>query len=154
MTVIVLSFLVAFLLMLLPLPEWADMYRPDWVVLVLLYWCLEIPDRVGAGVGWVVGLLVDITQAQLLGVNALGLALVGYIANRFHLRLRMFPWWQQALSVLVVLLLYRALVGWIRGFVTPLYLDFGYWMPCLVGMLVWPWLFVVLRDVRRAYKVR
>ena len=59
---IVLSFVAAFLLVLLPLPGWATMYRPDWVVLVLIYWCLVEPERVGPVAGWVVGLAVDITQ--------------------------------------------------------------------------------------------
>lgn len=152
--VIILSFLASFLLVLVPLPEWADMYSPDWVVLVLIYWCLAAPDRVGPGVGWFAGLLVDITQANLLGLNALGMALVGYVANQFHLRLRMFPWWQQALSVLIILLFYRVLVGWIWGFVTPVYFDLSYWTPCLTGTLIWPSLFVIMRNIRRAAKVR
>ena len=42
---VILSFVIAFLLTLVPVPEWVTMYRPDWVVLVLIYWCLEIPDR-------------------------------------------------------------------------------------------------------------
>ncbi len=151
---IVLSFIVAFLLVLVPIPDWATMYRPDWVVLVLIYWCLALPDRIGPGVGWIVGLLVDIMQANLLGLNALGMSLVGYLVNRFHFRLRIFPWWQQAVSVLLILLLYRALVGWIRGFFTTSYLDFGYWVPCFIGMLVWPWLYLVLRDLYPQRKAR
>lgn len=153
-TVIATSFLISFLLVLVPLPEWASMYRPDWVVLVLIYWCLEIPDRVGPVAGWIVGLLVDVTQTSLLGLNALGMALVGYITNRFHYRLRMFPWWQQAVSVFFILLLYRALVGWIKGFIAPTFLDYTYWVPSLIGMIIWPWLFIILSDASRASKVR
>jgi rod shape-determining protein MreD len=151
---VILSFVSAFLLVLVPLPDGANIYRPDWVVLVLIYWCLEMPDRVGPGVGWFVGLMADITQAHLLGLNALGMTVVGYLANRFQYRLRMFPWWQQAVSVFFLLLLYRALVGWIWGFVSPAYLGFGYWMPCVTGMLVWPLLFVILRSTRKASKAR
>ena len=151
--VIVTSFMAAFLLALVPLPEWAMMYRPDWVVLVLIYWCLEIPERVGPVVGWFVGLLVDVSQANLLGLNALGMALVGYVTNRFHLRLGMFPWWQQAVSVLLILILYRALVGWIKGFVVPIHLGYPYWVPCLIGMIIWPWLSVILRDAFRVARV-
>lgn len=151
---IAISFIVAFVLMLLPLPNWATIYRPDWVALVLIYWALAVPDRVGAGVGWVVGLMIDVVNANLLGLHALGLALVGYLTNRFHLRTRMFPWWQQAVAVLVLLVIYRGTVGWLRGLSGPMQLDSGYWMPCLAGMFVWPWLFVILRDVRRAARVR
>jgi len=150
---VILSFVVAILLALVPLPDGANMYRPDWVVLVLIYWCLQLPDRVGPGAGWFVGLMVDITQAQLLGLNALGMAVVGYLANRFQHRLRMYPWWQQAVSVFFLLLLYRALVGWIRGFVSPAYLGFDYWVPVLIGMLVWPLLSVILRSTRKTSRV-
>ena len=64
---VILSFLTAFVLTLLPLPDWANAYRPDWVALVLIYWCLDLPHRIGPGVGWVAGLMLDITQASLLG---------------------------------------------------------------------------------------
>lgn len=146
---IILSFMAAFLLVLLPLPDWATMYRPDWVVLVLIYWCLVEPDRVGPVSGWIVGLLLDITQANLLGLNALGMSLIGYLANRFHYRLQMFPWLQQSISVLLMLILYRALVGWIRGFFSESSLDYSYWVPCLIGMLVWPLLYTLLRTLCR-----
>lgn len=149
---IILSFMAAFLLVLLPLPGWSTMYRPDWVVLVLIYWCLAMPDRIGPVAGWIVGLLVDITQANLLGLNALGMSLVGYLANRFHNRLRMFPWLQQAVAVLIMLLLYRALVGWILGFIGTSNLDYSYWVPCLIGMLAWPWLYLILRELCRVPK--
>jgi rod shape-determining protein MreD len=142
----------AFLLVLLPLPDWATTYRPDWVVLVVIFWCLELPDRIGPVAGWMVGLVVDITQANLLGLNALGMSLVGYLANRFYFRLRMFPWWQQAVSVLFMLLLYRALVGWIRGFFTTADLGIAYWVPCFTGMLAWPLLYLVLKDLCRVRK--
>lgn len=151
---ILLSFMTAFLLMLLPLPEWATVSRPDWVVLVLIYWCLAAPDRIGPVAGWMVGLLVDITQANLLGLNALGMSLIGYLANRFYYRLRMFPWLQQAISVLFMLLLYRALVGWIRGFFSESSLGYTYWLPCLTGMLVWPLLCIILREWCRVPKAR
>jgi len=151
---VILSFVIAFLLTLVPVPEWATMYSPDWVALVLIYWCLEIPDRIGLGVGWIIGLMVDIIQANLLGLNALGMTLVGYLANRFQYRLHMFPWWQQAISVFFILVLYRALVGWLRGFVSPVDLSYGYWVPCLTGMVVWPLIVIILRDVRRTSKAR
>jgi len=154
MIVIAASFAVAFMLTLVPLPSWVTPYRPDWIALVLIYWALALPHRVGPGVGWFTGLLVDVMQAELLGVNALGLATVAFVTNRFHLRVRMFPWWQQTLYVFGLLLLNRGIIGWLRSLITNVHLDVGYWIPCLVAMIVWPWLFVVLRDLRRKAKVR
>ena len=152
--IILISFVVAFVLVVVPMPGWVTPYRPDWIAMVLIYWALAVPHRVGSGVGWMVGLMEDVVHANVLGVHALGMALLGYITNRFHLRLRMFPWWQQALAVLVLLLLYRAVVGWLRALLQPMQLDLEYWLPCLAGMVAWPWLFVILRDLRRSTRMR
>jgi len=151
---ILLTFLVAFILTLIPLPNWATAYRPDWIVMVLIYWCLALPGRVGPGTGWFVGILIDVMRAEVLGVHALGLVTVAFLTNRLHLRVRMFPWWQQAASVSVLLLIYRGIVGWLRSLVTDVQFDYRYWLPCVVALLVWPWLFVILRDLRRYAKIR
>ncbi len=149
MIAILLSFAAAFVLSLVSLPDWLTAYRPDWVALVLIYWCLALPQRIGAGAGWVAGLMVDVMNANLLGVHALGLALVGFLARRSYLRIRVFPWWQQALTVFLLLLAYRGLVGWVRSLVVDLEIDYRYWLPCVVGMIIWPLVAVILRDMRR-----
>ncbi len=82
--IVCLTFVVAFVLNLIPLPGWVLPYRPDWVVLVLIYWCMAIPDRFGTGMGWLIGLLVDATNANLLGVHALGMATLAYLTSRLH----------------------------------------------------------------------
>ena len=43
-----------------PLPGWLDPFRPEWVALVLIYWCMAVPNRVGVGVAWIVGLLQEV----------------------------------------------------------------------------------------------
>ncbi len=71
------------------------------------------------------------------------------ITVRLHPQLRMFPRWQQAVSVLVLLAINELIVVWIRVATTDAPGSALYWTPSVVGMLVWPWLFVVLRDIRR-----
>lgn len=147
------SFLVAILLAVMPLPLWAEAFRPDWVGLVLIYWCLAAPERVNVGTGWVVGLILDVLYGSLLGLHALGKALVAFLAVKLHLKLRMFPRWQQAVAVMVLLLLNQLLVLWVRGMLGQAPASISYWTPSVVGMVFWPWLFVILRDVRRRFKV-
>jgi len=146
---LVATFAVAVLLSVMPGPAWADPFRPDWVGLVLIYWCMAAPTRVGVGTGWLVGFLQDVLFGSLLGSHAIAKALIAFITLKLHLQLRMFPRWQQAVAVLVLLVLSQLLVLWIRGLAGRAPDTFVYWTPSIVGMLVWPWLFVILRDVRR-----
>ena len=76
---IVFTFIIALLLTIMPLPEWARYLRPDWVGLVLIYWCLAVPERVGVITGWLMGLLVDLLTGAILGQHALALTVVAWI---------------------------------------------------------------------------
>ena len=150
---IAVTFIVALILNVMPGPVWAEQFRPDWAALILIYWCLATPTRVGVGSGWMVGLALDVLYGSLLGQNALAKALVAYLAVKFHLQLRMFPRWQQAVSVLILLAINQLVVVWIRGAVGQAPDSFSYWLSSIIGMLIWPWLFVILRDVRRRVHV-
>lgn len=151
--VLVASFAGALVLNVLPVPAWAEPFAPDWVALTLIYWCMAVPQRVSVGTGWTLGLVLDVLYGSLLGQHALAKAVVAYLTVRLHPQLRMFPRWQQAVSVLVLLFINQLLVIWVRGATGQAPGTIGYWAPSLVGMLLWPWLFVILRDLRRRGQV-
>ena len=143
------TFTIAVILAIMPFPTWAEPFRPDWVALVLIYWCLAVPERVSVGTGWLLGFPQDVLYGSLLGSIALGKTLVAFLTVRLHLQVRMFPRWQQAVSVLGLLSANQLLVLWIRGAIGQAPETFSYWTPSIVGALLWPWLFVILRDLRR-----
>ena len=147
------TFLLALLLTLLPLPEWARFYRPQWGTLVLIYWAMASPHRVGVGVGWLTGIVIDVVTGTLLGQHALALALIAFITQKMHQRVRLFPLWQQSLTVLVLLLIEKLLALWVMGAISQPVPTLAFWAPPLVGMLLWPWLYIVLRDLRRRFQV-
>lgn len=151
--VIALSFLVALMLTMLPLPHWAEPGRPEWVAMVLIYWCMAVPQRVGIGVGWVMGLFLDVVNGTLLGQHALALAVVAYLTFSLHQRVRVFPLWQQAFTILLLVALEQMLVLWVKGVIGDDPETWQYWWPSLTSMLLWPWVFLVLRDVRRKFRV-
>jgi rod shape-determining protein MreD len=151
---LLISFIFALLLQMLPLPDWAQYLRPDWVALVLIYWCIALPERVGVGVGWLVGLMLDVSYGTLLGQHALTLAVVAYLAVRLHQRIRLFPLWQQAVNALLMVALHLMLVLWIKGATGQSAETWAYWLPALTSMLAWPLVFIVLRGMRRTYRVR
>jgi rod shape-determining protein MreD len=150
---ILFTFIVALLLTILPLPEWARYLRPDWVGLVLIYWCMAVPERIGVGSGWFAGLLVDLLTGAVLGQHALALTVVAFLTIRFHQRMRLFPLLQQAITVLVLLVLHQLIALWISRFIgrpgVPLY----FWAPSLIGMLLWPPVYSMLRSIRHGFRV-
>lgn len=151
--IIVLSFIFAFMLTAMPLPDWAQPWRPVWPALVLVYWCMALPGRIGIGVAWFVGLLLDVQQGTLLGQNALGFALIAFLTLALYQRLRVCSLVKQAFVVTSFLLFYLLISLWIRAMAGyPPHL-WNYWMPAVTSMLLWPWLFIVLRDLRRKYRV-
>lgn len=147
------SFGIATIMNILPGPTWAEPFIPDWVALTLIYWCMALPQRVSVGTGWVLGLILDVLYGSLLGQHALAKSVIAFITVKLHPQLRMFPRWQQAVSVLVLLAINQLLVIWIRGAIGQAPASVAYWTPSIVGMIVWPWLFVVLRDVRRRWQI-
>ena len=151
--VIVLTFVAAFLLDAMPLPDWAVDARPLWVALVLIYWCMALPERIGIGIAWVLGLLLDVMQGTLLGQYALGLVVVAYVTVQTHRGVRVFPLLQQAVLVGFLLLFYLLLFLWVRGIVGLPQEKWSYWLPAATSMVLWPWVFIILRDLRRKYNV-
>ncbi|MEX0731034.1 MAG: rod shape-determining protein MreD [Aquisalimonadaceae bacterium] len=152
--VIVGSFLAAYLLTVMPLPDWARAARPEWVALVLIYWCMAVPHRVGVGVAWVAGLGQDALQAGLLGQQALAYAVVAFVVLKLHQRIRVYPLGQQALIVLVLLTLVNLIQMWINGLTGRPTPGLSYWLPPLVGTFLWPWIFILMRGIRRHYGVK
>jgi len=152
--VIYLSLLVALVLMIMPLPDWAQIYRPNWMALVMIYWSMALPKRVGLWFAFLCGIILDTSLGTLLGQHTLALVLIIAINTNFYQRIRVLALAQQAIYVFVLLLLNQVVVAWVEGFLgrsTPLLAFFG---APFIGMLIWPWVFVVLRDIRRKALLR
>ena len=146
---IALTLFLALLLNLLPLSGTALMLRPDFLALVLLYWCIQAPRYVGVGIAWFMGLLMDVGDATIFGQHALAYAFLAYAAEYFRRRVLRFPLWQQALQVAFLLLLCAALVLLVRvvgGAPLPPWTYFG---ASLTGALLWPLASVLLQLPQR-----
>ena len=144
------SVLLAMILMLMPLPEGLRFFRPEWVLLTLMYWAMALPRRVGVGYAWLVGLFMDVLLGGTLGVLAFAYALVVYLILHFHLQLRQFPLWQQALSLMSLILLVHVVTVVMTTRVT----GWHAWLPAMVSTALWPVIYVFLRGVRRTFHVR
>ncbi|HQX92417.1 MAG TPA: rod shape-determining protein MreD [Thermomonas sp.] len=142
------SLLLALLLGVAPLPDWLQPLRPYWLALVLAYWLLEVPDRVGLGVAFGLGLLADLAFGGLLGEQALRLVVLAFIMERFRPRLRFFPMSQQALTLGVLLLNDRVISSVIHVVMGVSQPAPAYWLAPLLGMLLWPPLHLLLDSLR------
>lgn len=139
---------IALLLTLLPAPDSLDPLRPYWVGLVLIYWVLEVRDMVSLGMAFLIGLLLDILTGSLMGMHALSLVVMIYLVQRFRSRIRFFPPWQQALSVLALLVNDRIINLWLSSLLGEPIPTWQYWLSPILGMVLWPWLFLLLDRVR------
>jgi len=147
------TFFLAMVLMLIPLPEWAKIYQPQWTALVLIYWCLALPERVGVGSAWVLGLMLDVLTGTLLGQHALGLSIVAYLTLKMYQRLRVFPMWQQALSIMVLVAMQQMVSLWVLGIIDTPPNTWTYWISSITSLLLWPWIYLFLRNIRRAFQI-
>jgi len=155
--VIIVSFFAAMIFAVVTLPDLLPLefgfLRPDWVLLVLIYWVIALPQRVGVLTGWVLGLMMDILLGTLMGQHAFVFMVIAYFAENLYQRLRMFAVWQQSLVVLVLVGIAQLLSFWIESLVGPK--DWSLWMllPAVMSALVWPWMFLLLRFLRRFFGV-
>ena len=84
--VIVFTFLLGFLANIAPASGVVLALKPDFLALVILYWCIQEPRYVGVGVAWMLGLLMDVGDATLFGQHALAYAVLAYSAEYFRRR--------------------------------------------------------------------
>jgi len=147
-SLVVLTVMAAVLLSLLPLPEVLTPFKPYWVAMVVIYWSLETPDTIGLGTAFLTGIVLDVLSGSLMGMHALSLVIMVFLVQRFRPRLRFFPPWQQALSVLALLVNDRIILIWITALLGEPLPTWKYWLPPLIALALWPWLFLLLDRSR------
>lgn len=145
---VVITIVVALMLMVVPLPDWAAPFRPDWVALTLVYWAMMLPRTWSVGSAWLIGIVLDVAQGTIFGQHALALCLIVFITVRFHLLMRVFPMQQLAATVFAILALYQFILFWINGIAGVDAPAVDYWGPVITGTLIWPFVVMVLRGVR------
>ena len=112
--------------------------------MVLIYWLMFAPERIGIGFAFVLGLLQDIVFGDLLGQSALSMVIMAWIVSRFRLRLRFFPLWQQSLFVGGVLLNDKVVRIWVNGLTGSDFPGWLYWASPVSAIILWPFLFLLL----------
>jgi rod shape-determining protein MreD len=133
---IALSFAIALFLNFLP---WKDMRLvPDFVALVLTFWCVRQPRLVGLGVAWTIGLLVDAGNGVLLGQHALAYSLLAFLAIWLSRRILWFGPLLQAGHVALMLAVAQSLVLVVRIAAGDPFPGWAVYVSPLAAALLWP----------------
>ncbi|MDG1580699.1 rod shape-determining protein MreD [Pseudomonas sp. GOM6] len=147
------SLLLALLLSVAPMPQFMEVGRPLWLALVLSYWVLALPHRLGMASAWGLGLVEDVLYGSLFGQNALILTLIVFLVLSLQRRLRMFPMWQQSLVLLVVFGLAQLVQLWLNALTGNRLPTLLFVLPALISALLWPWVFAILRGLQQRFAV-
>lgn len=151
--VIGMTFFLALVMAVLPMPLWLLWGRPEWVSLVLIYWCIALPQRVGLAAALILGVVLDVAEGAVMGQNAFALLVVALLSLMLYQRLRVYSLWQQAGVVFVLVGINQMICQWVQnlqgaGATTLLFL-----LPALSSALLWPFVLHSLRGIRRYFRV-
>jgi len=151
--VILLTFAVAYILALMPLYDGLRSFRPEWVSLVLIYWCMTIPHRVGVFSGWMAGIILDVVYGALIGQYALALAIIAFLSYKLQNRLHLYPILQQSLIIMLLIALSQMIILWIKGLTGTAPHTVSYWLPSISSTIIWPLVYAILSHIRRAFGI-
>ena len=139
---VALTLAVAFVLNLLPVTGQAVLWRPDFVALILAYWLVHYPRGLGFLLPWLLGLAMDVAEGALFGQYALGYTALAFMAILVRRRVLMFDPFSQTLHVLVMLLIAKAIMLFVRFAGGAEFPGWLYFLGPALAALLWPLLAV------------
>ncbi|PKM13249.1 MAG: rod shape-determining protein MreD [Gammaproteobacteria bacterium HGW-Gammaproteobacteria-3] len=142
------SIITAMALSIAPWPQTISAFNPDWILLVLIYWSLAVPERVGIFNGWIIGLFTDVLTGRMLGQHALTYSLVVYLCFKLHKRLRQYTLLQQGLFIFCCLFLSQLIIFWIENTQSTTHFHIYFWFPIITGTFCWPMVYFLTRLLR------
>lgn len=149
--IIGISLLGALFLTYLPLPNIISFFWPEWLLLVVLFWALVMPFRVGVGIAWCLGLILDVADGSILGIHALAFTVAIFLIVRFRFRIVRFGLIWQSCTVGLIVLIYKMLIYWLLGMVHAAPVSLLYWLSTITSVLLWPWVYMILRDLHQSF---
>ena len=144
-----LSLLLALLCQLFPWVGQGVIFRPDFMLVVILYWLLRAPNLCNVGTAWIAGLLVDLATGSLLGQHALSFSIAAFIALSYQRRLVLFNTWQLVGYVAALLTFERVLILLLKLFEGNESPGWHYFWPIITGLLLWQLMILLFGSLTR-----
>lgn len=148
-----LSVLLALLLAVYPLPGVGPWLRPEFVVLLAIYWVMVLPQLAGPGLIWLVGLFQDVVEGAVLGQHAFALVVIAYVCQLSYQRLRNYALWRQAALVFVLVGIHQLLGNWVYSLSGGATKSLMFLLPAFTSALCWPLLVIVMNRLRFRYRL-
>ena len=146
---IALTLVSALMLNMLPWSGAALWIKPDFVALVVLYWCIEQPRKIGFVAAWLLGLFMDVADGTLFGQHALAYSILAYAGIVLNRRVRRFPGSSQVLHIVPLLLMNDLIVLAVRAAGGADFPGYQYFIGSFVGGLLWVPIGVLLKLPQR-----
>lgn len=131
------SLFLALLCLLLPWSALALTLRPDFLLLVIIFWLIRAPNLCNIGTAWLVGLIVDLATGGVFGQYALAYTVTAFFAAIYQRRLVLFNGTQQIFYVFLLLITSQVILLILKTFSGAEWLGWSYFMPSITGILVW-----------------
>lgn len=145
----------ALILSVVPLPLGKEWLRPEFLLMTLLFWNLFFPYKGGIMTSFFWGIGKDISIAGILGQHALSYAIITYLALKLSRRVLLYPLWQQAICVGLLLGFHQLIILWINTLLGKTLPAFWlYWIPSLLGVVIWPWAYQILSALSLRLKIK
>ncbi|AIZ78689.1 rod shape-determining protein MreD [Actinobacillus equuli subsp. equuli] len=152
--VLISIFMIAFVLEIMPWPIGFQGLRPNWVILVLIYWALALPNKVSVGTAFVAGIVWDLVLGSILGIHALVLSIAIYFVAKYHLILRNLSLWLQAILVMLYVIAIRFLIYFVELVLHSAEFNSQEILGAIISGILWPWIFLLMRHIRRQLRLR
>ncbi|UJF19149.1 rod shape-determining protein MreD [Vibrio sp. SS-MA-C1-2] len=148
------SFFIALILQIMPWPGVLENFRPSWVMLIMCYWVMATPHRINIGSALFLGLIWDLTLGATIGTRGLTMAIIAYIVALNFQLLRNMALWQQAFVIGLLTLAGKVIEFWAEYMMQNIQFDPQSLWAILINFLLWPWVFLFLRRIRRKFGVK
>lgn len=124
-------------------------WLPDVLAVVLVFWTIQQPLRVGIATAFFLGLALDVHESALLGQNALAYVCMSFMATAIHRRVLWFPLREQTLQILPVFV-FTGLLEWLTRLIA--HESWPHWAQLLAPLLqtaLWPLIGALLLAPQR-----
>jgi rod shape-determining protein MreD len=138
----------------MPWPVGFQGLRPLWALLVVMYWTLALPDKINVGTAFITGIVWDLILGSVLGIHALVLSIAIYFIAKYHLILRNLSLWLQSLLVILYCIAVRVVIFLVEWALHGAQFNSQEILGAVLSGILWPWVFLLMRQIRRRLGMR